>query len=147
MYVLATVPTVLDVARQPSVLEDLPCDDQPLNFAGALANRAQLYIAVKLLGGIVLDKSIAAVNLHALVGAAHRNLAAVELRHRGLERGLHTGILHRGRAMSEQAGGIDFRRQIGELERDCLELADRLAELLTLLGVVQRGFIGALRHT
>src|ERR1039458_7465590 len=95
MYVLATVPTVLDVARQPSVLEDLPRDDKPLNFTGAFAYGAEFDVAVKLLGGIVLDKSIAAVNLHALVGAAPRNLAAVELRHRGLERGLHAGILDR----------------------------------------------------
>src|ERR1019366_8451227 len=60
-----------------STLQDLARDDQALNFAGAFADGAELDVAVKLLGRIVLDKSVAAMNLHPFVGAPHCDLAGI----------------------------------------------------------------------
>src|SRR5690606_8214603 len=63
--------TPAKIARAVSVAKELPCDDEPLNLARPLANRAELDVAVELLGRIVLHESVAAVNLHALFGGAH----------------------------------------------------------------------------
>src|ERR1700674_3960938 len=61
--------------------EDLARNDHALNFAGAFAYGAQLYVAVKLLRRIVLDESVPAEHLHRLVGHAHRDFAGVKLGH------------------------------------------------------------------
>src|SRR5271167_85373 len=108
------------------VLQDLPRDDQPLDLTGAFANGAQLHIAIELFDGIVFDETVAAVNLDALVGAADSDFAGVELCHRGFKRGFHSCVFHRRSAMRKQTGGIDLGRQIGELECNGLEFADRL---------------------
>ena len=47
----------------------------------------------------------------------------------------------------EQARGLDFHSHVGELELDGLEFADSLSELFALLGIFQRGFVRALRHS
>src|SRR5271166_3037033 len=83
------------------ILQDLPRDHQTLNLAGAFSDSAQLHVAIELLRRIVLDESVTAENLHALVGAAHRDLAAIELCHRGFLRGLHAGIFHGGGALRQ----------------------------------------------
>ena len=46
----------------------------------------ELDVAEELLGRIVLHEAVAAVNLHAVVGGLHGDLARVQLRHRRLER-------------------------------------------------------------
>jgi len=51
--------------------EELPGNHQLLNFAGALADSAELHVAIILLRGIILDEAVAAMNLHALVGHLH----------------------------------------------------------------------------
>src|SRR5438093_932352 len=55
--------------------QQLPRDHQPLHFARAFANRAQLDVAEIFLGRIVLDEAVAAMNLDALLGDAHGDLA------------------------------------------------------------------------
>src|ERR1700674_3358609 len=72
--------------------EDLARNDHALNFAGAFADGAQLYVAVKLLRRIVLDESVSAKHLHRLVGHAHRNFAGVELGHARLAREAQTRV-------------------------------------------------------
>src|SRR5271167_4331772 len=99
-----------------SVLQDLPRDDQPLDLAGAFADGAELYITIELLGRIVLDEPVAAVNLHSFVGTLHCDLARVQLRHRGFKGGFHSCVFHRSSAMRKQTGGINFGRQIGKFE-------------------------------
>src|SRR5258707_11411932 len=54
--------------------------------------RSKLHVAIKLFRRIVLDEAVAAVDLHALVGAAHRHLTGVEFRHRGFLGGLQAGV-------------------------------------------------------
>ena len=48
--------------------------------------------------------------------------------------------------MVSRRGGFDFGGHVGELPLDRLEIADGFAELLALLGIIQRGFVGALGH-
>src|SRR5258708_17821882 len=52
------------------------------------ADGAKLHVAVKLLGGIVLDEAISAVDLHAFVGAPHSDFAGEKLGHGRFQRRL-----------------------------------------------------------
>src|SRR6185436_20649685 len=56
-------------ARHSASLEQLTGDHQPLDLAGAFADGADLRVAVVLLGAVVLDEAVAAVNLHPALGA------------------------------------------------------------------------------
>src|SRR5438093_7713641 len=49
--------------------------------------------------------------------------------------------------MYEKAAGIDFCRHVRQFELNRLKFRDRLAELFPLFGVLERGFVGALRHS
>src|SRR5882672_5168483 len=120
--------------------EKLARDDKFLNFAGALPDGTELDVAVKLFGRIVLDEAVATVNLHAFVCNANGNLAGKKFGHArfageasGFLIGEPCGLIHK------QACGFDFRRHVRELELNCLEFADGLAELLPLLGVIRGG--------
>ena len=55
-------------------LQQLPRDHQPLDFAGAFADGAQLGVAKEFLHRIVLDEAVAAVDLHGFIGDAHGGL-------------------------------------------------------------------------
>jgi hypothetical protein len=57
------------------VLQQLPRNHQSLDFARALANRAQFHIAIKFFRRIVFDKSIATVDLHAFIRALDGHFA------------------------------------------------------------------------
>src|SRR6187401_3539874 len=59
--------------------KQLPPNHKPLDFAGSLADGAQLDVAEVLFSGVVLHKAVAAVNLHAFLGDAHGDLAGIEL--------------------------------------------------------------------
>src|SRR5271166_1835309 len=127
--------------------EELAGNDQPLNFAGAFADGAELDVTIILFGGIVLDESVPAVNLHAFVGDADGHFAGEELGHAGFAGEADIFLVGEPCGLiDEQAGGFDFRGHIGELELDGLELADGLAELFALLGVTNRGIESALSH-
>src|SRR3954467_2741469 len=54
-------------AHSASVLQQLPCNHQPLYLTRAFANGAQLHITIKLFRRIVFDEAIATVDLHAFV--------------------------------------------------------------------------------
>ena len=54
-------------------------------------------------------------------------------------------ILHPRGAIGQQARGVDLRRHVGQLVLDGLKLRDGPAELLALLGILQRRFVSALR--
>ena len=51
------------------ILQQLPRDHQPLDFAGTFADGAQLHVAIELFRRIIFDEAVAAVDLHAFVRA------------------------------------------------------------------------------
>src|SRR5687767_1785472 len=104
-------------------------NDQALNLARPLANRRELHVAEELLGRVVLHEAVAAVNLHAVLGRAHGDLARIELGHRGFDRGARPAVLERGGTIRQQPRRFDPRRGIDETRADALERADLLAEL------------------
>src|SRR5918994_7983300 len=63
-----------------------PRDHHLLHLVGALADREDLGVAVEAADGVLLDVAVAAVDLHGLLRAAHREPARLELRLRGRER-------------------------------------------------------------
>lgn len=69
------------LAQGKLVLQQLTGNHQPLHFTSSFANRAEFYIAIKLFCGIVLDETVATVNLHALIGTFNSNFARIQLRH------------------------------------------------------------------
>src|SRR5690242_16328727 len=73
-----------------SAFQELPRDNQPLYLAGAFADGAKLYVAIKLLDRIILDEAVPAMNLYCFVGDANRRLGSEQLRHGGLSRDAHT---------------------------------------------------------
>src|SRR5688572_17951010 len=70
--------------------KQLAGDDEALNLARPLADRGELDVAEVLLRGVILHEPVAAVDLHAILGGAHGNLARVQLGHRSEE---HTSEL------------------------------------------------------
>src|SRR5512134_2494344 len=69
------------------ISEQLSGNDEPLDLARALSDGRELDVAEVLLGDVILHEPVAAVDLHAVLGNAHGNLARVQLGHRGFERG------------------------------------------------------------
>src|SRR5580704_12692909 len=128
--------------------EQAPGNDQLLNFAGALADGAELDVTVKLFGRVILDKAVAAVDLHAFVGDAYSHLAGEELGHAGFAGETHVFLIGEpGGLVNKQARGFYLGGHIRKLELDSLEFADGFAELLALLGVLGGGVERALSHT
>src|SRR5262245_21635358 len=121
-------------------------DDQALNLARAFANRRQLHVAKELLGRIVLYEAVAAVNLDAVFGGAHRELARVELGHRGLDRGPGPGVLERRGAVGQEPRGFDAGGGVDQPGADALEGTDLLAELDARECVGAGRFVRALRE-
>ena len=65
-------------------------------------------------------------------------LGGVELGHRGLERVRPALVLEEARAPHEHARGVRLQHHVGDHRLDQLEARDRPAELLALLGVLDR---------
>ncbi len=65
--------------------------DQPVDLVGALEDPVDARVAEEPLGGILLDEAVAAVDLHALVGAVVEHLGAEDLDDRRLDRELLDG--------------------------------------------------------
>src|ERR1700756_3192578 len=74
--------------------QNLAGDDDALDLARALADGAELDVAVELFDWIILDETIAAVELYRIVANPYGNLARHQLGHRRLERSLLSRILH-----------------------------------------------------
>src|ERR1700730_8236460 len=128
------------------VLQQLPRNHQPLDFARTLADGAQLDVTIKFFRRIVFDKTVPAMNLHAFVGASDGYFAGVELGHGRFQRGLHAGIFHGGRPQGQKLRGLNFGGHVSQLPLDRLKVTDRLAELLALFGILQRRVIGPFGH-
>src|SRR4051794_1408419 len=122
---------------------DGPGDHQLLDLGRALEDVVDLRVAVHPLDRELARVAVAAEDLHGPLGGPDGDLAGLELAHRAL------GVLelvavaaHPRGAPDEQAGGVDLELHVGEHEGDRLVLDDLLAELLALLGVVERELVG-----
>src|SRR5512134_1314237 len=94
-------------ARTPSASEwsggkELSGDDEPLDLARAFADGRELDVAEILLGGVILDKPVPAMDLDAVFCRAHGDFAGVELGHGGFEGRPLPLVLHRGGAIRQQ---------------------------------------------
>src|SRR5262249_7773427 len=95
--------------------------------------------AVPALDGELARVAVAAEDLDRPLGRPHRHLTSLQLAHRAL------GVLewnlvspHPRGPPNEQADGVDLELHPRQSERDRLVLDDLAAELLALLGVLQR---------
>src|SRR5260221_3216516 len=68
-------------------------DHHLLHLVGALADREDLRVAVEAADGVLLDVAVAAVDLHRLLRAAHRQPAGLELRLGGRQREVASRVL------------------------------------------------------
>src|ERR1700722_20363612 len=126
-------------------LQELARDHQALDLTGALADGAQLHVPIELFDRVVLDESVATMDLHGFVRGAHRNLGSRQLRHGPFLADALPAILHPTRAIGEQARGVDLGSHVRQLVLDGLKLRNGTAEPLALLRVFQGRFIRALR--
>ena len=79
-------------------------DHHLLDLVGALADREDLRVAVEAADRVLLDVAVAAVDLHGLLGAAHRQAAGLELRLGGGQREVAPGVLLAARPCRRAAG-------------------------------------------
>src|SRR5687768_18236854 len=128
------------------LLEQVPCDHDPLDLRGALPDLADLGVPHHALDRVILGVPIAAVHLNRLDRGAHRELGAEELRHRGLLRKWPTVLGQPGRVKHQVLPRLDLRGDVGELELDPLEARDGLAELLAGIRVPQSLLESAFRN-
>src|SRR3954471_15300181 len=119
-------------------LQELLADHHALDLRGALADQQQRRVAVEALDLVLLRVAVAAVDAEALLDALLAGLGGEQLGHPGLEVGALAGVLHPRRFAGDEAGGLDLRRHVGELELDRLVLGDRLAEGFALLAIAER---------
>src|SRR5262249_33040411 len=127
--------------------EQLARNDESLDFASALADRAEFDVAIELFSRIVLDKTVAPMDLHAFVGHADGDFAGKEFGHAGFPRETSAVLIGEPCGLiDDQPCCFDLRRHISQLELNGLEFADGLAELFALLGVFDGGVERALGH-
>src|ERR1700749_2760117 len=119
-------------------LQDLFADHHALDLGGPLADQEQRRVAVEALDLVLLRVAVAAVDAEGVLDVFLARLRGQELRHAGLEVGALAGVLHPRRFAGDQAGRLQARRHVGELELDRLVLGDRLAEGFPPLGGVGR---------
>src|SRR5215510_1653826 len=119
-------------------------DHNALYLRRSFADFANLRIPHEALDGIVLSVAIPPVELNGCNRGAHGELGAEQLRHRGLfsER---MPVLGQPRCMKGQmSAGLDFGRQVRELELHALKARDGMAELAANSRVLQRLLEGPL---
>src|ERR1700733_10341911 len=81
-----------------NALQQLARDHQPLDFAGAFADGAELGVAKKFLHRIVFDEAVAAMDLHGFIADAHGGLGGEQLGHGRFLVDACAGILEPGGA-------------------------------------------------
>src|SRR5687768_4779666 len=78
--------------------QDAPCDDKPLDLAGALVDLGDARVAVVALDAELGGVAVAAVDLEGFVRDARTHLGGQELGHRALGGVLDAFVLHGGGA-------------------------------------------------
>src|SRR6188472_251542 len=117
-----------------------------LHLVGALADGEDLGVAIEAADRILLDEAVAAMDLYRLLRRPDREAAGNQLCLGSGEGERRARVLLQRRSPGEQAGRLDLSREIGDLGLDRLELGDRLAKRLALLGVGDRLVKRALRE-
>src|SRR5918992_4338632 len=83
-------------------------DHHLLDLIGALADGEDLRVAVEAADGVLLDVAVAAVDLHRLLGRAHRQAARLQLRLRRRQAEGAAGVLLARRLVGQEPGGLDL---------------------------------------
>src|SRR3954447_20938946 len=125
-----------------------PANDVEHDLVGPRTDAIQAHVTPDALHSVLLHVSGAAVNLDALIGHVDGDPRGVQLRHRDLADGVLAVLEAPGGRVDHLPGRFDLRRHLGELVADDLEVADRAAERVALLGVLHRAVEAALgaRH-
>src|SRR5699024_4059233 len=123
--------------------EDLACHDHAADLVGALVDLGDLGVAHHALHWEVTRVPGAAEELHRVGGDLHRHVRGVRLGGGGHEAellatggGAPLGV--GGGGVDHQPGGLHLHLHVGQHELRALEVRDRPAELLALLGVPDR---------
>src|SRR3982074_1772156 len=113
-------------------------DNHLLHLVGALADRQDLRVTVEAAHWVLLDVAVPAVDLDGLLGAPYREPARLQLRLCRRQGEVALRVLLARRLVDQQPRRLDLGAHVGELALDRLELGDRPAERLALLGVAER---------
>src|SRR5438105_14313674 len=113
-------------------------DNNSLDLRRSLSDLADLGVPHHALDRIVLRVAVAAVYLDRLDGGAHRQLGTEQLGHRRLFREWATILSQPSRMKHEMLSRFDLGGDVRELKLDPLKARDRLAELLSRIGVFER---------
>src|SRR5262245_16219609 len=89
-------------------IQQTASNHEALDLAGSFPNGAKPRVAVKLFNGIVLEETVAAVNLQGLAAHAHGGLRRKQLRHGGFARHGVALVLQPGSLIGEQARCLDL---------------------------------------
>src|SRR3712207_3273307 len=111
----AASPTASDARKRAALRAKRAGDHHLLDLVGALADGEDLRVAVEAAHRVLLDVAVAAVDLHGLLGRAHRQPARLELGLRGGEREVPPGVLQARGLVRQQPGRLDLRGHVGEL--------------------------------
>src|SRR6516165_4168902 len=121
-------------------------DHLRLDLGRALENAENAGIAKDARDRKLERETVAAVNLHGVIGIGPGDAGGQELRHAGLEIAALARILLPRREVSELARDHDLDRHHRDFVGDAGKTDDRLAELLALLGIGEGLVHGRLRH-
>ena len=127
------------------LLQQLPGDDQALQFIGAAADQQQRRIPVVALHGEILREAIAAHDAHRLEGHFGSRFRREQFRHARFEIASLAAISFRGCRVDQQSRCLDLRRHLGEFDLNGLMLRNRLSESVPLLRVFDRILEGRAR--
>ena len=127
--------------------QDVGGNHNTLNFVGALVDGGNLSVPVEPLHLHALQVAAAAEDLQRVVGDLQGDVGGILLGHGGLHAVGHVGLLQLGGGVDQEPGAAQFGGHVGNLESDVLLLADGLAKLNPLLGILHSSLIGPLGDT
>src|SRR6266581_636809 len=122
----------------PVPLDELLGDDDALHLVRSFADAEQRRIPVKALDREFLRVAVAAMNPQRFMGILEGRLGGEVFRHAGLHVAALAAVVDLGCIPDQQTRGFHTSRHLSQLELDRLVLADRLAESLPLLRILDR---------